>query len=139
MRTSKIFVTVDAVVFRKLSTHLELLLIQRKNEPFKEMWALPGGFLDENEDMEQACLRELREETGIAVAQMEQVQAFGTPGRDPRGHMISIAFYGFVDADATVKAADDAADARWFPIDDLPQMAFDHAEIVTFTRSKYTI
>ncbi len=129
MRISKTFVTVDAVIFYKYD-NLQLLLIKRKNEPFKDMWALPGGFLDENEDIEQAAYRELFEETGIKIDRLEQVAAFGKPGRDPRGHMISIAFVGIVHAETAAVGADDAIEARWFSYKELPPLAFDHHEII---------
>ncbi|ESU27212.1 MutT/nudix family protein [Flavobacterium limnosediminis JC2902] len=135
MRTSKIFVTVDAVIFRK-STDYELLLIKRKNEPFKDCWALPGGFVDENEDLKVAAIRELDEETQIKVTDLEQIGAFGTPFRDPRGHMISVAYFGTVPSDTVAIAADDAKEIGWFAVKDLPKLAFDHLDIVTLTLQK---
>jgi 8-oxo-dGTP diphosphatase len=125
-------VTVDIVFFRRLSSGVEVLLIKRNKEPFEGCWALPGGFVDENESLEAAALRELNEETGIAGMELEQVAAFGDPGRDPRGHTISIAF-GTVATDPNVNpvAADDAADARWFSIEELPALAFDHDKILS--------
>lgn len=129
--TSDIFVTVDAVVFGKQSNGVSVLLIQRKNEPFKGLWALPGGFVDKDEDLEAAAIRELEEETSLKVSSMLQVGAFGKPGRDPRAHMVSVAYTITVDLDkAQVAAADDAADAQWFAIDNLPQLAFDHKDII---------
>ena len=95
MRTSKIFVTVDAVIVKK-SADNQLLLIKRKNEPFQSCWALPGGFVDENEDLEVAAKRELEEETQIKIDSLQQFGAFGKPFRDPRGHMISVAYFGEV-------------------------------------------
>jgi 8-oxo-dGTP diphosphatase len=136
MRVSKIFVTVDAVVFRNVSDDLQLLLVQRKNEPFKGGWALPGGFVDENEDLETAAKRELLEETSIKIAQAEQLKAFGKPGRDPRHHTVSVAFMAFVDNDVIAVAADDAAEVKWFSINDLPALAFDHADIINFALTK---
>lgn len=135
MRESKIFVTVDAVVFKK-SDRLRVLLIQRLKEPFKDSWALPGGFVDENEDLQAAAIRELQEETGIAVSNCVQLKAFGKPGRDPRHHTVSVAFMAFVAEDTTATAADDAKDAKWFSTDDLPEMAFDHREIVDFALAR---
>jgi len=135
MRESKIFVTVDAVVFKK-SDGLRVLLIQRLKEPFKDSWALPGGFVDENEDLQAAAIRELQEETGIAVSNCVQLKAFGKPGRDPRHHTVSVAFMAFVAEDTTATAADDAKDAKWFSTDDLPEMAFDHREIVDFALAR---
>ena len=136
-RTSNIFVTVDIILLRKSAAGGELLLIQRKNEPFRDQWALPGGFVDQNEDLADAARRELLEETGIQVMHLEQLKAFGKPGRDPRGHMISVAFLVTVtDENLVAKAADDAADAKWFSVNDLPKLAFDHAEIISFARTK---
>ena len=139
MRQSKIFVTVDILIFRKLSTTHEVLLIQRKNDPFKNAWAIPGGFVDEHEDLEDAAKRELLEETGLHIDTLKQVQGFGKPYRDPRSHTVSIAFYGWAADDAEATAADDAADARWFSIGDLPELAFDHSEIIQVTREKMGI
>lgn len=129
--TSKIFVTVDIVVFDY--TQENILLIQRKNHPYKGMWALPGGFVDENEDLETAAHRELKEETSIEVEKLTQIKAFGKPGRDPRQHTVSIAFAGVAVRNARVQAADDAKDAKWFDRNNLPDLAFDHAEIILET------
>jgi len=137
MRTSKIFVTVDAVVLRKTEDDHELLLIKRKNDPFKGKWALPGGFVDEGEDLPVAAKRELSEETGLKVEQLEQLGAFGKPGRDPRQHTISVAYTGFAEENAQVTAADDADDAKWFSLKNLPELAFDHADIVTLAIQKH--
>lgn len=132
MRSSKIYVTVDILVFRKTDIHAQILLIRRKNDPFKDAWALPGGFVDENEDLEPAAKRELWEETQIEIGKVEQLKAFGKPFRDPRGHMVTVAFWGIVAPGTKAKAADDAKEAGWFQIDDLPKMAFDHDEIISF-------
>ena len=132
MSQKKIAVTVDSVVFCKVENKFKVLLIQRKNEPFKDQWALPGGFVDEGEDLETATKRELREETGLEIASMEQVQAFGKPGRDPRGHTISIAFLSRIFSEEKLKASDDAKNAKWFELEELLNMdlAFDHDEII---------
>jgi 8-oxo-dGTP diphosphatase len=137
MRTSKIFVTVDAVIFRKTQAGYELLLIKRKNEPFKGKWALPGGFVDEGEDLPVAAKRELQEETGLVVEHLEQLGAFGKPGRDPRQHTVSIAYTGFADANAEIIGADDADEAKWFSVKALPELAFDHADIVKLALEKH--
>lgn len=137
MRTSKIFVTVDAVVFRKSEGGQELLLIKRKNDPFKGKWALPGGFVDEGEDLPVAAKRELQEETGLVIENLEQLGAFGTPGRDPRQHTVSIAYTGFADENAEAIGADDADEAKWFPVKALPELAFDHADIVNSALKKH--
>lgn len=126
--TSKIFVTVDIIIAN--SSLDKILLIQRLNDPFKGMWALPGGFVDENEDLETAAHRELKEETSLQVEKLIQVKAFGKPGRDPRQHTVSVAFCGIACANAQISAADDAKDARWFLRDNLPELAFDHSIII---------
>ncbi len=136
MRVSHIFLTVDAVVFKPLNNELYLLLIKRKNEPFQNTWALPGGFVDEHEDIDVAVKRELQEETQIRIETMIQLKAFGKPYRDPRHHVVSIAYYGFVSNDVVVKASDDAKEAKWFPVNDLPKLAFDHDEIINFALQK---
>lgn len=125
---SKIFVTVDVLVINKKTA--EILLIKRLNEPFKDCWALPGGFVDENEDLEQAARRELFEETNLETDKMIQIGAFGTPNRDPRGHMISIAYKTYLIDNQTTKAKDDAKEVEWFSIKNLPELAFDHLEII---------
>lgn len=138
MRTSKIFVTVDAVILRKAGDY-ELLLIKRKNEPFKDCWALPGGFVDENEDLKTAAIRELEEETQIKVTDLEQIGAFGKPFRDPRGHMVSVAYFGIVPENTVAVAADDAKETGWFSVKDLPKLAFDHLDIVTLSLQKFQL
>jgi 8-oxo-dGTP diphosphatase len=137
MRTSKIFVTVDAVIFRKVNSVIEILFIKRKNDPFKDKWALPGGFVDEGEDLAHAAERELFEETGIRVEGLEQLGAFGKPGRDPRQHTVSVAYVGFTDAKAEAVGGDDADEAKWFPVATLPELAFDHADIVNLALEKH--
>ncbi len=128
----KIAVTVDSVVFCKANNQFKVLLIQRKKDPFKDEWALPGGFVNEGENLETAAKRELYEETGVKVESIEQVQAFGEPGRDPRGHTISIAFLSRIFCEEDLKPSDDAKDAKWFDVEKLPTMklAFDHDEII---------
>jgi 8-oxo-dGTP diphosphatase len=138
MRTSKIFVTVDAVILRK-NEEYELLLIKRKNEPFMDCWALPGGFVDENEDLKTAAIRELEEETQIKIADLEQVGAFGKPFRDPRSHVVSVAYFGIVPPNTVAVAADDAKETGWFSIKDLPELAFDHIDIVTLSLQKFKL
>ncbi|EKT4551079.1 NUDIX hydrolase [Flavobacterium psychrophilum] len=129
MRTSKIFVTVDAVIIRK-STDNQLLLIKRKNEPFQNCWALPGGFVDHHEDLEVAAKRELEEETQIKIDSLQQFGTFGKPFRDPRGHMISVAYFGEVPENTIAIASDDAKEVAWFAVNELPNLAFDHQEII---------
>lgn len=127
----EIAVTVDIVTFCNANNKLNVLLIKRKNDPFKGQWAIPGGFVEEDEDLETAAKRELAEETAVKVKTIEQVKAFGKPGRDPRGRIISIAFLGWVECEEEPVGGDDAAEAKWFKLDDLPEeLAFDHAEII---------
>jgi 8-oxo-dGTP diphosphatase len=124
-------VTVDIIILSRRTANFDVLLIRRKHDPFAGRWALPGGFVDENEPLEAAARRELEEETGVRDVPLTQLRAFGDPGRDPRGWTVSIAFYVVLDA-ATIKpkAADDAAEVGWFPLEKLPEMAFDHEEIL---------
>ncbi|ENA1802494.1 NUDIX hydrolase [Flavobacterium psychrophilum] len=129
MRTSKIFVTVDAVIVKK-TTDNQLLLIKRKNEPFQNCWALPGGFVDHHEDLEVAAKRELEEETQIKIDSLQQFGTFGKPFRDPRGHMISVAYFGEVPENTIAIASDDAKEVAWFAVNELPNLAFDHQEII---------
>lgn len=126
---SKIFVTVDVLVINNLTD--EILLIKRLNEPFKDYWALPGGFVDENEDLEKAARRELFEETNVVSDEMIQIGAFGKPHRDPRGHMVTIAYKTILNGNQNIKAKDDAKEVKWFKLNNLPKLAFDHLEIIT--------
>lgn len=128
---SKIFVTVDILVINNFTD--EILLIKRLNDPFKDCWALPGGFVDENEDLEEAAHRELREETNLEIEELYQIGAYGKPGRDPRGHMVSIAYLGYSEDKTTIKAMDDAKEIKWFKLSKLPELAFDHLEIIENT------
>lgn len=126
-------VTADTVLMRGTAAGLEVLLIKRKNEPHTGSWALPGGFVDMDEELEIAAARELAEETGVTDVPLEQFHAFGKVGRDPRGRSITIGFVGMLqspDTSPTLQAGDDAADAQWFPITNLPETAFDHTEII---------
>ena len=121
-------VTVDAVL---ISDDQQVLLIQRLKDPFAGQWAFPGGFVDEMEDPAAAVRRELEEETGLVGVDFEPFGFYGAPGRDPRGHTISLCFVAQVRAgDLRPVAADDAAAVKWFPLSDLPDLAFDHGEIL---------
>jgi 8-oxo-dGTP diphosphatase len=123
--------TVDCVVLGLGENKLEVLLIQRKNDPFAGCWAFPGGFLDVGETPLEATRRELAEETGLEKVELEQLHAFGDPDRDPREHIVSIVHYGLVNIRGTgVRAADDARDAGWFPARKPPPLAFDHHRIL---------
>lgn len=122
--------TVDAVLLSR-DEPPRVLLIRRKKDPFAGSWAFPGGFVDENETLAEAARRELREETGLAAPDLEQLYTAGDPGRDPRGWTVSVAFLARVDRKKMKpKAADDASETKWFPLDDLPELAFDHAMIL---------
>ncbi|MDN3594094.1 NUDIX hydrolase [Zunongwangia endophytica] len=127
---AEIAVTVDNVILCKSKDRFKIVLIKRKNDPFKGEWALPGGFVEENEDLPDAAKRELKEETGLVVKNNEQIGTFGKPNRDPRGRMISIVYLSLIDSEENLKGDSDAADAKWFSIDDLPKLAFDHDEII---------
>jgi 8-oxo-dGTP diphosphatase len=123
--------TVDAVVFSKETNGLEVLLIQRGNEPWKGMWAIPGGFLEVNETCEEGAKRELEEETGLTGVELKQFHVFDAIDRDPRERIITVAHYGFADKRKhTVKGSDDAKDAKWFNVSNLPPTAADHKGII---------
>ncbi|WP_345257494.1 NUDIX hydrolase [Flaviaesturariibacter amylovorans] len=133
-KRSGIRVAVDAVVFGYAKTEgVSVLLIRRKYAPFQEGWALPGGFLHDDESLEAAVRRELEEETGIRAPYLEQLYTFGDPGRDPRQRVLSVAYFALVKSSRfqELKASTDAADVQWFPIGALPKLAFDHKEIVS--------
>ena len=125
-------VTVDAVVFRRAEGQTQVLLINRGHEPYRGKWAVPGGFIEIEEELEDAVARELQEETGLTGVRLEQMRTFGKCGRDPRGRQISVAFTGVAaEGHERIRAGDDAAKAQWFDIENLPKdMAFDHDEMV---------
>jgi 8-oxo-dGTP diphosphatase len=125
--------TVDCVIFGLDldEQNLKVMLIERDLEPFVGTWAIPGGFVRNGETLEEAAARELREETGIADVFLEQLYTFGGPGRDPRGWVVSVAYYALVSPDKhLIQATTDARQARWFPVTAVPPLAFDHAEIL---------
>ena len=123
-------VAVDLVIFKTAGNLRQVLLILRKNEPFADQWALPGGFLDEGETLEQAAERELMEETGVKCDGLKQLAAWSTVNRDPRTRVISVSFLAEIADDQNPVAADDAKDARWFEINELPELAFDHDQMI---------
>ena len=127
-------VSVDIIVFALSENKAKLLLIKRGNEPFKGMWALPGGFVDLDEELEDAAVRELAEETGLVNISLKQMHTFGGVGRDPRGRQITVAFMGITTEELNeIQAGDDAAEARWFDVEELPRdLAFDHNEMTKF-------
>jgi len=123
--------TVDCVVFGMDEDDLKVLLIQRDLEPFAGKWALPGGFVRMDESLEEAARRELAEEAGVSNLFLEQLFTFGDVGRDPRGRVITVAYYAIVKlSDHNVKAATDARNAAWFAVDDVPALAFDHDRVL---------
>ena len=123
--------TVDAVIFSKSAAGLNVLLIRRANEPFKDCWAFPGGFVNIDEVIDIAVYRELEEETNISNVSLKRVDVFDAIDRDPRERTVSVAYYGFInDSNEPVKAGDDAKDAKWFSVNNLPELAFDHSMIL---------
>jgi 8-oxo-dGTP diphosphatase len=122
--------TVDAIIVAKNPGSEMILLIQRKFEPFEGMWALPGGFIEMNETLLEACHRELREETGLEGIELNQFYTFDEVGRDPRHRTVSTVFYGQVPEILSITGGDDAARAEWFPTNALPDLAFDHGKIL---------
>lgn len=130
-------VTVDISIFTIADDALRILLIERGSPPFEGMWALPGGFVGLHESLRRAAWRELREETGVRAAHLEQLGAFGRPGRDPRERVISVAYYALVpEGRLEIRAASDAREARLFDVDALPELAFDHARILYHARER---
>ena len=123
-------VSADVVVLDRRHLSPKILLIQRLKEPFANHWALPGGFMEIDESLEQAAARELEEETGLQIKDMQQVGAFSQVDRDPRGRIITVAFVCEITGDQQAIAADDAKSLKWFDLDSLPALAFDHQKIV---------
>ncbi|HTS30774.1 MAG TPA: NUDIX domain-containing protein [Bryobacteraceae bacterium] len=133
---AKLLVTVDVVLFTILDRKLHLLLIRRRSPPFANRYALPGGFVRAEESLDAAAIRELREETGIHEVYLEQLYTFGDPERDPRGRVITVAYYALVPRNQALHAGTDAADAAWFPMEDLPPLAFDHRTIAEYAHQR---
>src|SRR6516162_3305569 len=127
-------VTVDIVIFTIQGGVLKVLLVKRRIPPFPGQFAIPGGFVREDENLDQAALRELKEETGVADVYLEQLYSFGKPDRDPRGRVISVSYFALIAADrAPLIAGSDAAEARWWPVAKLPALAFDHGKILEYS------
>lgn len=124
--------TVDVVIFTIREEQLQVLLIERGVAPFEGRWALPGGFLLQGESLEEAALRELQEETGVRDVYLEQLYTFGDPTRDPRGRIVTVAYYALIATDRALTAGTDASAARWFPVSRHPPLAFDHDAILTY-------
>ena len=135
-------VTADCVVITK-EAEPKVLLIQRGADPYKGCWAFPGGFMNMDETTEQCAIRELEEETGLKVSTVRQIGAYSKVDRDPRGRTITVAYLAIIDKPAQVTGQDDAAKAEWFPLSALPELAFDHADImadaINFTGYKANI
>ena len=129
-------VTADCIVITK-EAEPKVLLIERGGDPFKGCWALPGGFMNMDETTEQCAFRELEEETGLKIGEVHQIGAYSRVDRDPRGRTITVAYLAVVDAPIVVKGQDDAAKAQWFPLSALPELAFDHEEIMRDAIKKY--
>jgi len=122
--------TVDVVVLGAEASGRRVLLVQRGKPPFAGAWALPGGFVEEAEQVTEAAPRELLEETGLRVGPLSLLGVYDTPGRDPRGWTVSVVYLARVKGEPAVRGSDDASDARWFALKDLPALAFDHGRIV---------
>ncbi len=131
-------VTVDVVLFAFRANDLQVLLIRRGNWPYQGYWAIPGGFIQMDETLEQSALRELREETGVEDVYLEQLYTFGDPARDPRSRVISVAYFALVGAEQAgqVQGADDAAEARWWSMAQLPPLAFDHDRVLRYAHQR---
>ncbi len=130
-------VTVDALVFSRSPSGTKVLLVKRAGEPFKGRWAVPGGFVDMDEELQTAVVRELAEETGLTGVELRQMHTFGKVGRDPRGRQITVCFLGLVENEPAVKGGDDASEARWWDVTSLPSpLAFDHDEVVAMGLDK---
>lgn len=130
-------VTTDIVIFTIQDRQLKVLLIRRAAPPYQDHWALPGGFVEMDEDLEDCALRELREETGLTGVYLEQLYSFGAPGRDPRGRVITVAYYALAPVDRlSPRAASDAKEVAWFSANRLPTLAFDHARIIEMAQRR---
>lgn len=123
-------VTADCIVITK-EAEPKVLLIQRGDEPFKECWAFPGGFMNMDETTEECAIRELEEETGLKVSDIHQIGAYSKVNRDPRGRTVTVAYLSIMDKPLPVTGHDDAAKAEWWPLSSLPILAFDHDEIIS--------
>jgi 8-oxo-dGTP diphosphatase len=136
-RMPTLTLTTDIVIFTIRDERLEILLIERGNPPYQGRWALPGGLVEEDEDLDVCAHRELEEETRVTDVSLEQLHTFGAPHRDPRGRLVTVAYYTLVRAERLhPAAASDAANVRWFAVEALPSLAFDHAEIIAMARRR---
>ena len=128
-------VTVDIVIFTIINNKIQVLFIKRGTEPFKDKWALPGGFVKMHENLEQAAKRELEEETGVKEVYLEQLYTFGDVNRDSRGRVITVTYFALINSEKAkqkLKATTDASEAKWFETSNLPQLAFDHRKILNY-------
>ena len=133
----RVLLTTDIVLFTIQQERLKVLLVRRASAPFKGCWALPGGFVQDGESLGDCARRELLEETGVDEAYLEQLYTFGDPDRDPRGRVVTVAYFALVRSDNLIlEAATDADAAAWFPAIELPDLAFDHAEILQVARDR---
>ncbi len=132
-------VTVDIITFSIRDSSLKVLLIKRGIEPFKNKWAIPGGFVRIEENLEDAAKRELEEETGVKDVYLEQLYTFGELKRDPRGRVITVSYFALINAEKSeqeLKATTDASEAKWFSVKELPELAFDHADILKYAMKR---
>jgi 8-oxo-dGTP diphosphatase len=125
-------VTVDVVIFSVRPHDLKALLVRRSAAPFRGRWSLPGGFGRSNESLDDAARRQLQEETDVHDVYLEQLYTFGAPRRDPRGRVISVAYFALVAADVNANAPDEGVEVSWHPVSELPELAFDHTEILRY-------
>ncbi len=126
-------VTVDIIIFTVMEKDLKVLLIKREIDPFKEKWAMPGGFIKIDEPLEEAAKRELYEETSVKDVYLEQLYTFGGIGRDPRARVITVSYFALINSnEVKIKASSDASDVRWYAVKQLPELAFDHRKIIEY-------
>lgn len=138
MAKQNISLTADSVVFCKEDDSVKILLVKRKYDPYEGLWALPGGFLKDEEPLEEGAKRELEEETGLKVENLRQIKAYGRPDRDPRGRTISVGFWCEVASEVKVEGNDDAEEAEWHDLNKLPKLAFDHNLIVKDAQERFS-
>ncbi|MBT4376570.1 NUDIX hydrolase [archaeon] len=126
-------VTADIVIFSVIDEDLKVLLVKRGIEPFKDKWAIPGGFMNVGESLEDAAKRELFEETGVKDVYLEQLYTFGDVGRDPRGRVVTVSYFALVNSEKIkLKSSADVKEAKWFSVKKLPTLAFDHKKILDY-------
>ena len=137
LKTEAPKVTVDIVIFTIDKGGLKILLVKRKLEPFKGTWALPGGFIKKGENLSAAASRELKEETGVSSAYLQQLYTFGDPKRDPRGRVITVAYFALMHRKKLkIEASSDASEAKLFSVSSLPKLAFDHRDVLVYALTR---